>query len=104
MPRNNEDARSGLDRADIPGFKGTTPSKEDVNYATRYGKIRQEEAKDLRPEDESFEPSIYSGPDPAEYQEARRPSAAEPDSPKMTAALRKAKDPAIRANIRDILG
>jgi hypothetical protein len=23
MPRNNEDARSGLDRADIPGFEGT---------------------------------------------------------------------------------
>jgi len=95
MPRNNKDARIG---------RGTTPSKEDVNYATKYGKITKEEAKDLRPEDELFADSIYSGTDPAEYQEARRPSAAEPDSPKMTEALRKARSSASRANIRDILG
>jgi hypothetical protein len=84
MPRNNEDARSGLDRADIPGFEGTMgmldhmvskytpnmqkkknregeePSEKDVNYATKFGKITKDEAKDLRPEDESFTPSIYS--------------------------------------------
>jgi len=47
--------------------------------------------------------------DPAEYQEAVEAArgtapAAEPDSPRMTAALRKAKDPATRANIRDMLG
>jgi hypothetical protein len=47
--------------------------------------------------------------DPAEYQEAIEAAqgnapAAEPDSPRMTAALHKAKSPATRANIRDILG
>jgi hypothetical protein len=96
MGRNNKDFHGARE--------GITPSKEDVNYATKYGKITREQAKDLRPEDESFTPSIYSGGDPAEYQESRRPSAAEPDSPKMTAALRKSKSAASRANIRDILG
>ena len=47
--------------------------------------------------------------DPAEYQEAVEAArgnapAAEPDSPRMTAALSKAKSSASRANIRDILG
>ena len=47
--------------------------------------------------------------DPAEYQEAVEATrgnapAAEPDSPRMTAALSKAKSSASRANIRDILG
>jgi hypothetical protein len=71
MGRNNEDARSGLDRADIPGFEGTMgmldglvskytpnmqkkkkregedPSKEDVRDAYFSGKVTTEEANDL---------------------------------------------------------
>ena len=49
MGRNNNDFSEGV-----------TPSKKDVDFATRYGKITQEEAKDLRPEDDSFPHSIYS--------------------------------------------
>ena len=49
MGRNNEDFENGI-----------TPSKNDVDFATEYGKITQAEAKDLRPEDGSFPTSIYS--------------------------------------------
>jgi hypothetical protein len=66
MGRNNEDARSGLDRADIPGFEGTmgmldglvskyAPNAsnraaehfENTKTAYREGKITLEEAHDL---------------------------------------------------------
>jgi len=49
MGRNNNDFSEGI-----------TPSKKDVDYATRYAYITQEEAKDLRPMDDSFPHSIYS--------------------------------------------
>jgi len=47
MGRNNNDFSEGI-----------TPSKKDVDYATRYAYITQEEAKDLRPMDDSFPHSI----------------------------------------------
>lgn len=66
MPRNNEDARIGLDRADIPGFEGTmgmldglvskyAPNAsrraadhlENIKTAYHEGKITLEEAHDL---------------------------------------------------------
>jgi hypothetical protein len=66
MPRNNEDARSGLNRPDMPGFEGTTgalnsfvskytrpkgetPDVKDVKSEYDEGKITMEEAHDLNP-------------------------------------------------------
>ena len=66
MGRNNEDARSGLNRPDLPGFEGTmgmldnlvskytrpkgeTPHVNNVASAYDEGKITMEEAHDLNP-------------------------------------------------------
>ena len=76
-------------------------------------RVRQDALEEAQRELESASGERRVNPkdftDPAEYQEAVESAqgnapAAEPDSPKMTAALSKARSSASRANIRDILG